>query len=260
MLVRFSDIYKLDFKYVPNLFQAHATNISIRQIASLPLIELNKTPLDGWGKVIKRVFDLVFTTVFLLVFWPVYAIIALAIKIDSPGPVLYKDYRCGYRKQKFVFYKFRSLRAEVCDGEFGTRKGNAMLRQLEKDQKKNTRKKSPLHKIKNDPRVTRVGAIIRRYSLDELPNFLSVLKGDMSVVGYRPHMYYEVKKYNYDQQRMFYIKPGITGLAQISGRSDLDFDEEVSLDVYYMENWSLRMDLAIILKTPGAIFKGRRVA
>ena len=259
MLVRFSDIYKVDFKYVPNLFQAHATNISIRQISGFPLIELDKTPLDGWGKVLKRAFDLTFSVLFLLVFWPLYLIIAIAIKLDSRGPVIYKDYRCGYRKQKFIFYKFRSLKTEFCDGEFGTKKGNELLQKLEKDQKRNMRKSSPLHKIKNDPRVTRVGKFIRRYSLDELPNFLSVLKGDMSVVGYRPHMYYEVQKYNYDQQRMFYIKPGITGLAQISGRSDLDFDEEVSLDVYYMENWSLLMDLAIIIKTPFAIFKKRKV-
>ncbi|MBU2025299.1 MAG: sugar transferase [Patescibacteria group bacterium] len=259
MLVRFSDIYKIDYRYIPNLFQAHATNISIRQVADFPVIELNKTPLDGWGKVLKRIFDIVFSVLFFLVFWPLFLLIAIAIKLDSPGPIFYKDYRCGYRKRKFICYKFRSLNAQLCDGEFGTQKGNQILRKLEKDQKKNTRKKSPLHKIKDDPRVTRLGKFIRRYSLDELPQFLNVLKGDMSVVGYRPHMTYEVDKFNYDQQRMFYIKPGITGLAQISGRSDLDFEEEVRLDVYYMENWSLTMDLAIIAKTPFTIFQRRRV-
>ncbi|MBD3245176.1 MAG: exopolysaccharide biosynthesis polyprenyl glycosylphosphotransferase [Candidatus Moranbacteria bacterium] len=259
MLVRFSDIYKMDFKYIPNLFQSHATNVSVRQLAGLPLIELQKTPLEGWGRVIKRVFDIIFSLTFITVFSWLYILIAVLIKLDSKGPILFKDYRCGYRKRKFIFYKFRSLKADLCDGEFGTKKGNKLLKQLEKDQGRNTRKGSPLHKIKNDPRVTRVGRFIRRYSLDEIPAFFNVFKGDMSVVGYRPHMSYEVEKYSYDQQRMFYIKPGITGLAQISGRSDLNFDQEVSLDVYYMENWSLLMDIAIILKTPGAVFRKRKV-
>lgn len=258
MLVRFSEIYKIDYKYIPNLFEAHATNITFRQFAGYPLIEINKTSLDGWGKVLKRIFDLIFAVLFVVVFSPVYLLIALAIKLDSSGPVIYKDYRCGYKKRKFVFYKFRSLYAELCDGELGTKKGNEMMKQLENDCQKNTRK-GPLHKIKDDPRVTRVGKIIRRYSLDELPQFFNVIKGDMSVVGFRPHMTYEVDKFNYDQQRMFYIKPGITGLAQISGRSDLNFDEEVKLDVYYTENWSILMDLAIILKTPLVLFKRRRV-
>ncbi|MBD3238322.1 MAG: exopolysaccharide biosynthesis polyprenyl glycosylphosphotransferase [Candidatus Moranbacteria bacterium] len=259
MLVRFSDIFKIDFKYVPNLFQAHATNINIRELAGFPLIELNRTALDGWGRVLKKAFDIIFASLFVLVFAPLYIMIAILIKLDSPGPIIYKDYRCGYRKQKFVFYKFRTMRADLCDGEFGTKAGNQVLKKLERDKNKNTRRGSPLHKIKNDPRVTRLGKTLRRYSLDELPEFFNVLKGDMSVVGYRPHMSYEVEKYSYDQQRMFYIKPGITGLAQISGRSDLDFDAEVSLDVYYMENWSLWMDIAIILKTPLAIFRKRKV-
>jgi exopolysaccharide biosynthesis polyprenyl glycosylphosphotransferase len=259
MLVRFSDIYKIDYKYIPNLYDAHATNVNISQIVNFPVIELNKTPLDGWGKVIKRTFDILFTIIFILVFSPLYLLIALLIKLDSRGPVFYKDYRCGYRKEKFVCYKFRSLETELCDGEFGTKEGNKFLKKLEKDQNKNTRKGGPLHKIKDDPRITCVGKVIRRYSLDEIPNFFNVLKGEMSVVGYRPHMTYEVDKYNYDQQRMFYIKPGITGLAQISGRSDLDFDEEVRLDVYYMENWSLLMDILIIFKTPFVLFKRRKV-
>jgi exopolysaccharide biosynthesis polyprenyl glycosylphosphotransferase len=259
MLIRFSDIYKLEFKFIPNIFQAHTTNISIRQLAGFPLIEICKTPLDGWGKVLKRIFDLVFASLFVVIFSPVYLLIALLIRLDSPGPVIYTDYRCGYRKQKFKFFKFRSLKFELCDGELGTEEGNKFLKKLEEDTSKNTRQGGPLHKIKNDPRITRVGRFLRKYSLDELPQFFNVLKGEMSVVGYRPHMSYEVEKFNYDQQRMFYIKPGITGLAQISGRSDLDFDEEVRLDVYYMENWSLLMDVAIIFKTPFVLFRRRSV-
>jgi exopolysaccharide biosynthesis polyprenyl glycosylphosphotransferase len=259
MLVRFSDIFKIDYKYIPNLFESHAINVGIRQVAGFPLIELKKTPLDGWGRVLKKAFDLVFSVSFVLIFSPIYLIIALLIKLDSPGPVIYKDYRCGYRKNKFKFYKFRSLEYQLCDGELGTKQGNKLLKKLERDKKINTRNNTPLHKIKNDPRITRVGRFIRRYSLDELPQFFNVLKGDMSVVGYRPHMSYEVDKFNYDQKRMFYIHPGITGLAQISGRSDLNFEEEVRLDIYYMENWSLLMDIIIILKTPFVLFKRRKV-
>lgn len=249
-LINLVETNHLNFKFVPNLFQTLAVNTSVEMIGNVPVVELRKTSLDGWGRIIKRLFDIFFSLSFIVILSPIYLLIALLIKIDSPGPVIYKDYRYGYKKKKFEFYKFRSMRADLCDGEFGTKKGNQMLKELEKDQSKNLRKDSPLHKIKDDPRITKLGRFLRKNSLDELPQFFNVLKGDMSIVGYRPHMSYEVEKYNFDQQRMFYIKPGITGLAQISGRSDLDFDEEVKLDVFYMENWSLRLDLIIILKTP----------
>lgn len=252
-LVNLVEASHLNFKFIPNLFQALTVNTSVEIIGNVPVVELKRTALDGWGRIIKRLFDIIFSLSFVIIFSPAYLLIALMIKIDSPGPVIYKDYRYGYKKKKFEFYKFRSMRADLCDGEFGTKKGNQMLKDLEKDHARNLRKDSPLHKIKNDPRITKLGRFLRKNSLDELPQFFNVLKGDMSIVGYRPHMSYEVKKYNFDQQRMFYIKPGITGLAQISGRSDLDFDEEVKLDVFYMENWSLRLDLIIILKTPFVI-------
>ncbi len=259
-LINFAEQYHLTFKFVPNLFQTLTTNTSVEMLADVPIIELKRTALDGWGRIIKRLFDIIFSLFFIIIFSPVYLAVILAIKFGSPGPIFYKDYRYGYRKKKFVFYKFRSMQTELCDGEFGTKEGRVMLKQLEKDQEKNLRQGGPLHKIKEDPRINRVGEFLRKYSLDELPQFFNVLKGDMSVVGYRPHMSYEVEKYTFDQQRMFYIKPGITGLAQISGRSDLDFDEEVKLDVFYMENWSLLLDLVIILKTPFIIlFRGHQV-
>ena len=259
-LINFAEENHLAFKFVPNLFQTLTSNTSVEMLGDIPIVEVKKTVLDGWGRIIKRLFDIVFSLSFIIIFAPVYLLIALLIKFESSGPVIYKDYRYGYKKKKFVFYKFRSMRAELCDGEFGTKQGNKMLKKLEKDKKKNIRQSSPLHKIKDDPRITKIGKFLRNYSLDEFPQFFNVLKGDMSIVGYRPHMSYEVEKFNFNQQRMFYIKPGITGLAQISGRSDLDFDEEVRLDVFYMENWSLRLDLVIILKTPFVVlFKRHRV-
>jgi len=259
-LINFAETNHLVFKFVPNLFQTLTTNTNIEILGQVPIIEMRNTALDGWGRIIKRLFDIIFSLFFIIIFSPIYFLIALAIKFESPGDVFYKDYRYGYRKRKFVFYKFRSMKADLCDGEFGTKKGNQILKELESDHNKNFRKGEPLHKIKGDPRITKIGEFVRKYSLDELPQFFNVLKGDMSIVGYRPHMSYEVKKFNFEQQRMFYIKPGITGLAQISGRSDISFDEEVKLDVFYMENWSLTLDLIVVLKTPFIIlFKRHKI-
>lgn len=249
-LINFCEANHIVFKFVPNLFQTLTSNSQAGTLGSIPLIEIKRTALDGWGRIIKGIFDFVFAFLFILFFSPFYILIAILIKLDSSGPVIYRDYRYGYKKKKFLFYKFRSVKAELCDGEFGTEAGNQMLKRLEKDQEKNIRSRGPVHKIKNDPRITKLGKFLRKYSLDELPQFFSVLNGDMSLVGYRPHMSYEVEQYTDQQQKMFCSKPGITGLAQVSGRSDLGFDEEVKLDLFYIENWSLRLDLIILLKTP----------
>ncbi len=258
-LVDFCENNHLIFKFVPNLFQTLTINTRAETLETIPLIEIKRSALDGWGRIIKRLFDIVFAFLFLFVFSPVHLLIALLIKLDSPGPIIYKDYRYGYRKKKFVFYKFRSMRADLCDGEFGTKKGNQMLKKMESDHEKNLRQGSPLHKIEDDPRITKIGRFLRKYSLDELPQFLNVLKGDMSVVGYRPHMSYEVERYETRHQKMFCAKPGVTGLAQISGRSDLDFDEEVRLDLFYIENWSFFLDIIIIIKTLFVVFfKGHK--
>jgi len=252
-LTNFCEESHIVFKFVPNIFQTLTVNSSAATLGEIPLIEIKRTALEGWGRVIKRIFDIIFSLLFIIIFSPIYVLLAILIKVDSRGPVIYKDYRYGYKKRKFKFYKFRSIKADLCDGEFGTEKGNKMLKELEKDNKKNIRNNSPLHKIKDDPRVTRIGKFMRKYSLDELSQFFNVLKGDMSIVGYRPHMSYEVEKYNFEQKKMFCSKPGITGLAQVSGRSDLNFDEEVKLDLFYIENWSIKLDLIILLKTPFVI-------
>jgi len=252
-LTNFCEESHIVFKFVPNIFQTLTVNSSAITLGEIPLIEIKRTVLDGWGRVIKRIFDITFSLFFIIIFSPIYILLIILIKIDSPGSVIYKDYRYGYKKKKFKFYKFRSMKANLCDGEFGTEEGNIMLKELENDQDKNIRNNSPLHKIKDDPRVTKLGKFIRKYSLDELPQFFNVLKGDMSIVGYRPHMSYEVEKYNSEQRKMFCSKPGITGLAQVSGRSDLNFDEEVKLDLFYIENWSVGLDLIILFKTPFVI-------
>jgi len=249
-LTSFCDQKHIVFKFVPNLYQSLTTNSTVGMLGTVPLVEIKRVALDGWWRIIKRLFDLFFSISFVIVFSWLYLLIYILVKIDSPGPAIYKDYRYGYKKKKFIFYKFRYMKVDLCDGEFGTKEGNKMLKELEKDRDNNLRKDGPLHKIKDDPRVTKLGGFLKKYSFDELPQFFNVIKGDMSIVGYRPHMTYEVKKYTREQQKMFVAKPGVTGLAQISGRSDLNFDQEVKLDLFYIENWSILLDLIIVIKTP----------
>ncbi len=257
-LLDFATYHQLGFKYAADLFGAAAIQRDVSTIADIPIIEIKRTPLDGWGKIIKRFCDVAGACFFIIIFSPVMIATAIAVKLDSKGPVFYLDYRYGQKFNKFIFYKFRSMRAQLCDGEgpSATKEGNAMLLKLVNGAG-NTRV-GPLHKIKDDPRITRVGKFIRKYSLDEFPQFFNVLKGDLSLVGPRPHMSIEVKNYEKHHKRLFEIKPGITGLAQISGRSDLNFEDEVKLDTYYIENWSLKMDLMILLKTPLTLFSNRK--
>jgi len=257
--VEFCNQKRIAFKYIPNLFQTLASNTNIFTLNGIPIIEIRRTPLDGWGQIAKRAFDIVGAITLIILTSPIMLVTAIAIKLDSKGPVLYLDYRYGKNFQKFIFYKFRSMQAHLCDGEgpSATQEGNQLLDKLA-DSEANTRK-GPLHKIHDDPRITKIGKIIRRFSIDEFPEFFNVLKGDLSLIGPRPHMTLEVQKYKDHHKKVFEIKPGITGIAQTSGRSDLDFEKEVRLDTYYMENWSFWGDVRILLKTPFAVLRRRKV-
>jgi len=260
-LYEISDEFHLTFKYTADLLGAKVLKTEVTEIGGIPIIEVQKTPLDGWGKIVKRIFDIVGSIILITLLAPLMILTAIVIKFDSRGSVFYLDYRSGQYGNKFIFYKFRSMLAHLCDGEgpSATTAGNQILKQLEKSDDINTRKEDPLHKIKNDPRVTRVGKFIRRWSIDELPQLFNVLKGDISLVGPRPHMTLETAKYERRHKKVLSIKPGITGLAQISGRSDLNFEEEVKLDTYYIENWSFFRDIAILLRTPMAVMRQRKV-
>lgn len=257
--VEFCNQKRIAFKYIPNLFQTLATNASITTFSGVPVIEIRRTPLDGWGQIVKRIFDIFGSLFLIILFSPILILTAIAIKLESAGPIFYLDYRYGKNFERFLFYKFRSMYSNMCSGEgpSATKSGNEMLKKLDNSEL-NTRKGAVL-KIKNDPRVTKIGKFIRRFSIDELPEFFNVLKGDISLVGPRPHMTYEVQKYKDHHKKVFEIKPGITGMAQVSGRSDLDFEEEIRLDTYYMENWSFWKDMQILLKTPIAAARRRKV-
>lgn len=248
-LMEFCEERHINFKFVPNLFQALTTNIEFDTLAGVPLIELKRAALDGWGQIIKRTIDIIGSLLAIVIFSPVMAVIAVLEKLDSPGPVIYKNQRVGPKGEKFYTYKFRSMKLEYCTGKDYDKSGRAGAFEDELAQKQSGRQ-GPVFKIMDDPRRTKLGRFLEKTSLDELPQFFNVLLGQMSLVGPRPHMPKEVARYEKWHKKVFNLKPGITGLAQISGRSDLDFDEEVKLDTYYIENWSLWLDIKILLKTP----------
>lgn len=240
--------YHLDFKYTADLLDTKMSNFEIKTYDGIPVVELKRTPLDGWGRIFKRIFDIIFAIFFIIIFLPAMIVVAAAIKLDSQGTIFFSYRRVGQRGKPFTFLKFRSMIKDAHQYRFSPE----FL-----DKHPNLRAGTPMMKFKDDPRITRVGKFIRRWSLDELPQFFLVLLGKMSLVGPRPHEIEEVANYNKFQRQVLAIKPGITGLAQVSGRSDLNFEEEIRLDTFYIENWSIKLDLQILFKTPLAVLKRR---
>lgn len=255
-LIRFSEEEHLRFRYLADLFAARFTRIDVTSEDGIPLIEPKRTPLDGWGRIAKRTFDIAFSLALLLLVAPIMVITALIIALQDGFPVLFHNERVGESGTLFNVYKFRSMWKKYCIGPQFSSKTNTENIALEQSliQEKSL-KKGPVYKIQQDPRITPFGHLIRRWSIDELPQIFNVLRGNMSFVGPRPHQPREVEKYAGNQRYVFAIKPGITGMAQVSGRSNLSFEEENRLDSWYIENWSPMLDLIIVLKTPLAILK-----
>lgn len=253
ILLDFCEQYKIDYKYIPNLFETHSINVRYRQIGTIPLLELSRTPLDGWGRIAKRTVDIVGSILGLIVLSPVLIIAAIAIRYDSLGPVLYRQIRIGRHMKPFEISKFRSMKLEYCVGpRYGGKKAEEAYRKLR--EQANERKGGPLFKMKHDPRITRVGRILRKYRIDELPQLLNVLAGDMSLFGPRPHLPEEVRQYDKHHRKLFTIKPGMSGMAQVAGNAGLAFAEEAKLDIAYIENWSLWLDAVLFLKTLKILF------
>ena len=254
-LIDYCAINNIAYKFIPTTLQTAKFEASI--FNGEPIIEVKHTPLDGWGKILKRIFDIIASVLLIILFSPLMLIVALAIWLETGRPIIYRNERIGNDGKKFFVYKFRYMKWEYCVTNENRNIKDALEYEKELIEKQSLRH-GPLYKIKNDPRKTRVGSFIEKYSIDELPQFFNVLKGDMSLVGPRPHQKREVEKYNEYHRRLLTIKPGVTGMAQISGRSDLQFEDEYKLDVYYIENWSLWLDIQICLKTVLVLFKRRK--
>ncbi|MDO5492517.1 MAG: sugar transferase [Nesterenkonia sp.] len=235
---------KLDVNLVvaPSLTDIAGPRIHARPLAGLPLIHVDYPRLTGRAALTKRLFDIAFSLTALTLLAPVLVVLALAVRLDSRGPALFRQERIGVHHSRFRMLKFRSM---VVDAE-------ARLSELEQQSEGN----GVLFKMRRDPRITRIGGTLRRYSLDELPQFLNVLRGDMSIVGPRPPLAREVDAYDDWAHRRLLVRPGITGLWQVRGRSDLSWEDSVRLDLYYVENWSLWTDIGIVLRTVRAVSSG----
>lgn len=246
LLERCSD-HNVVFRYAADVFDTHAGNVVFEDVAGVPMIEIRRTPLDGWGRIFKRLLDLLLGIVLVIILCIPGVLVAILIKLDSDGPVFVALERVGQGQRKFTLWKFRSM----------IRNAHALKPQL---QAQNERSDGPLFKIAKDPRITRIGRFIRKTSIDELPQLFNVLAGDMSLIGPRPHEPEEVARYEARHKKLLTVKPGMTGMAQVSGRSNLSFEEEVKLDTYYIEHWSLTLDMAILARTPMAVIRTETAA
>lgn len=243
------DIYrllnKLDISAFvsPSLLNIISSRVAVQPVAGVPLITIDKTEFRGLKLLAKRIMDIALTVAGLIILLPVLLLIALIIRIDSKGKALFKQKRVGRKGKSFMLYKFRTMtkNAEEKLGE---------IKHLNEAEGK-------IFKIKEDPRITRVGRFLRKYSLDEFPQIINVLKGEMSLVGPRPPIPSEVAKYDEWEKQRLQALPGMTGLWQVSGRSELPFGEMVKLDIYYIENWSPLFDLYILLKTIPIVLKSK---
>ena len=245
---------KVEFRLAPSLFNVLPQKTSVEQLGVLPMVRLFREPLSDAERFLKRASDIVIAAIALLILSPVWLIISLLVKFDSRGAILFKQERVGMDGRIFLCYKFRTMKADADENIHR----EAYRKNIEGAHEANAgnEEKPVFGKVKNDPRITKIGSVLRRTSLDELPQFLNVLRGEMSIVGARPPIPYEVAEYDLKHRRRLDMKPGITGLWQVSGRNRLTFEEMVRIDLYYIENWSLWLDLKIILLTLPAVLRG----
>jgi len=232
----------IDVRVVPDLYDGLAWNAPVEYIGQFPTIPLHRREFAIGAVLLKRTLDMVLSALALLILSPLMLMIAIAIRTDSSGPIFYRAQRIGRKGRRFVCFKFRTM-VEYAD-------------KMQEELEHMNERKSVLFKIVNDPRVTKVGRMMRKYSLDELPQFYNVLRGDMSLVGPRPPIASEVEQYDLSHLRRLDVLPGITGLWQVEARQDPSFDSYISLDTAYVENWSLWLDLKILARTVGVVLSG----
>ena len=241
-MVEEARIAGIDVRVVPDMYDGLAWNAKVEYIGQFPTIPLHRKDFPIGAFLLKRVLDISVSTIALLVASPVMLAIAIAVRMDSEGSIFYRAQRIGRKGRNFSCYKFRTM---VSNAD-----------KLKADLEHMNERDSVLFKIAKDPRITRVGKVLRKYSLDELPQFYNVMRGDMSLVGPRPPMASEVEKYDLAHLRRLDVLPGITGLWQVEARQDPSFDSYISLDTAYVENWSFLMDLRILARTVGVVLSG----
>ncbi len=242
-LIKTCERADVQFSMIPGFFEILTRQMIVQEVADIPIFKLEERIFQRWSRLVKWGTDIGIALAMLVVFAPVWILVAISIKIESRGKVIFKHPRVGKGEKVFHMWKFRSMceDAEVRRKELEDQYGSA----------------DALLRVPDDARVTRVGKVLRRFSIDEIPQLYNVLKGDMSLVGPRPHMPSEVAHYKDWQRRKFDVLPGMTGLTQVRGRKDLSLDEMVKLDIYYIENWSSLLDLQILLKTIPAVWTGK---
>jgi len=242
-VVRQCERHNVQAFIVPDLLQTTISRVGIEHVAEIPVISVRDEPLSRKGRLLKRIMDIAGALIGLTLGAPIMAIAAIAIKLDSPGPVIFAQTRLTERERPFTCFKFRTMHQDAEERK------EALIERSDGDRR--------LFKMRDDPRVTRVGRILRRFSIDEMPQFYNVLRGDMSLVGPRPPVPSEVELYLEWHRHKLDVPAGITGMWQVSGRSDLSFDEGALLDIWYVENWSLVLDFKIMLQTIGVILFGK---
>jgi exopolysaccharide biosynthesis polyprenyl glycosylphosphotransferase len=239
----FGDSDQVELRFSSGLYELYTAGIRVKEIGNVPLVSLNKVRLDPIESAVKSLFDRIAASIALIAFWPLFLIIALLIKLESPGGVIYRRRVLGRGNREFDAYKFRTM---YTNGDDLIRNAPELVAKLKSD-----------FKLKNDPRITRTGRILRRLSLDELPQLFNVLAGQMSLVGPRMITPEEAPKYGKMRMNLLTVKPGLTGLWQIRGRSEVSYDERVRLDMYYIRNYNIWLDFQIMLQTIPVVLKGR---
>jgi exopolysaccharide biosynthesis polyprenyl glycosylphosphotransferase len=232
----------IDVRVVPDLYDGLAWNAQVEYIGQFPTIPLHRRDFPIGSFLMKRMLDILLSSLALIALAPIMIVLAVAVRLGSPGPIFYKAARIGRKGRTFSCYKFRTM---VVNAD-----------KLKADLEHMNEREGVLFKIVNDPRITAVGRVLRKYSLDELPQFYNVMRGDMSLVGPRPPIASEVEQYDLAHLRRLDVLPGITGLWQVEARQDPSFDSYISLDTAYVENWSFWLDLKILARTVGVVFSG----
>ena len=245
---------------IPNTFEVQASNVLFNTIAEVPVLTLRPTPLEGWGRIVKRVIDIIISTIALIILSPLFLLTVIMIKLTDPGPAIYVQPRVARGLKKFTIYKFRTMRWKYCTYSGPSKKTTEQIMIEDFNRPDLAQEYRRDRKIRHDPRISPIGKFLRRTNIDELPQLMNVLRGDISLVGPRPYLASEIEHNNAKMLAVFTIKPGMTGPWQVSGRNEASFDERIRLDYYYVQNWSLWHDAVIVSKTILTILTGSKGA